>query len=276
MAAQTVNPSTETADRPDDADNENGAESFNVPLAYGSNAEPIELAENAVGWRVSWRKLGERGGSPSPVYVKGRPLILSLDATAEDLMAAVGGKAGRYRLDPIDEEGRTIPDAPPAYAVNEKDFDPANTLAAAAPAAAAAPTGSQGTDLVSQLLHHQRELVAANQAAVKALHDSFATQSQQVAQVLAACADLVSGSPRRVVIQQPAAAPLEDAGKQPLDWNEALKTLNGVLPMIKHIFSKPMTIVVDQGGNVLRTERIDEGPPGMPPTGTGGDNGQGA
>src|ERR1051325_8610924 len=81
-------------------------------LAYNLNGEPFELPPNTAGLRV--RKLKTKG-APEPVPGRdGLPLFLPLDADIEDLRREAR-EPGRYRLDPVDEHNRAIPNATAAY-----------------------------------------------------------------------------------------------------------------------------------------------------------------
>lgn len=107
---------TEHADT--ETDQTVGSEHY--PLAWNQHGDPIDLPPDAAGWRVRRHKIGSLGGAPELVYDGARPLILPLDATAEDLIDRVGAKVGRYRLDAVDEAGRPIKNVHPAYAVVER------------------------------------------------------------------------------------------------------------------------------------------------------------
>jgi hypothetical protein len=81
-------------------------------LAFTLNGEPFEIPQPAVGWRV--RKLKPKG-APEIVYGRdGIPLTLPIDADMDDLRREARLE-GRYRLDPVDDHGRTIGNAPAGY-----------------------------------------------------------------------------------------------------------------------------------------------------------------
>ena len=81
-------------------------------LAFNANGESFEVPATVTGWRV--RRMKPRG-APELVYGQdGRPLTISVDADMDELRDAVGGVLGRYRLDPINDEGRCIDSVPPA------------------------------------------------------------------------------------------------------------------------------------------------------------------
>lgn len=83
-------------------------------LAYNINGEGFDLPETATGWRV--RRMKPRG-APEVVYGKdGLPVTIPIEADLDDLRASVD-TAGRFRLDAIDDRGRNVDGAQPAYVV---------------------------------------------------------------------------------------------------------------------------------------------------------------
>ncbi len=81
-------------------------------LAFNVNGEPFEAPANAAGWRV--RRLKQKG-APEVVYGRdGLPLVLPVDADLDDLRNEAG-TAGRYRLDPVDENHKPIANASAGY-----------------------------------------------------------------------------------------------------------------------------------------------------------------
>lgn len=91
-------------------------------LAFNINGETFDLPATAAGWRV--RRMKQRG-APEVVYGKdGTPMVVPLEAGLEELRNIVG-TSGRYRLDAIDERGRTVEDLPAAYVVvPARDVEP--------------------------------------------------------------------------------------------------------------------------------------------------------
>jgi hypothetical protein len=74
-------------------------------LAFNLSGERFELPATAAGWRV--RRLKPKG-APEVVYGRsGIPLILPIDADIDELRHEARME-GRYRLDPVDEQGRVI------------------------------------------------------------------------------------------------------------------------------------------------------------------------
>src|SRR5690349_22155698 len=105
-------------------------------LAFNANGEAFEIPATVTGWRV--RRMKPRG-APELVYGEdGRPLTVSIEATIDELRDAVG-TAGKYRLDPVNDDGKCVEAVPPAYVqVTRPTRNTETTLAA--PAAASDDT----------------------------------------------------------------------------------------------------------------------------------------
>jgi hypothetical protein len=84
-----------------------------MTLAFNVNGEPFALPQSASGWRV--RRMKAKGTAELIYGSDGVPLVLALDADIEDLRREVRGMPGRYRLDPVDEERRSLVEVPAAY-----------------------------------------------------------------------------------------------------------------------------------------------------------------
>src|SRR5947208_11051089 len=81
-------------------------------LAFNANGEAFDLPASVTGWRV--RRMKPRG-APELVYgTDGRPLTVPIESTIDELRDAVG-TAGKYRLDPVNDDGKCVEDVPPAY-----------------------------------------------------------------------------------------------------------------------------------------------------------------
>jgi len=103
-------------------------------LAFNLAGEPFEVPSAAIGWRV--RKLKPKG-APEVVYGRdGTPLILPIDADMEDLRREARTE-GRYRLDPLDDQNRTIANAPAGYVC----LHPVEHVAEPAPPPSPVPQG---------------------------------------------------------------------------------------------------------------------------------------
>ena len=91
-------------------------------LAFNINGEAFEVPANATGWRVR-RMRGK--GAPEVVYGRdGLPLVLPISAQMDELRGEVG-VTGRYRLDPIDQNNKSIEGAPCGYVQVNFETQPA-------------------------------------------------------------------------------------------------------------------------------------------------------
>jgi len=103
-------------------------------LAFNLAGESFEVPSAAVGWRV--RRLKPKG-APEVVYGRdGIPLILPIEAEMEDLRHEARLE-GRYRLDPLDDQNRMIPNAPAGYVY----LHPVEQVAEPTPPPAPVPQG---------------------------------------------------------------------------------------------------------------------------------------
>lgn len=81
-------------------------------LAFTVTGDTFEVPSTVTAWRV--RRLKPRG-APELVYARdGRPLTLPIEADVDDLHEAVT-TPGKYRLDPIGDDGRAVESVPAAY-----------------------------------------------------------------------------------------------------------------------------------------------------------------
>jgi hypothetical protein len=99
-------------------------------LAYNINGESFELPATATGWRV--RRMKQRG-APEVVYGRdGVPLMIPIESDLDELRRNVDAP-GRFRLDAVDERGRSIEDVPAAYVQVSSLIEAPVALAPAAP-----------------------------------------------------------------------------------------------------------------------------------------------
>lgn len=81
-------------------------------LAFTVNGDTFEVPNTVTGWRV--RRLKPRG-APELVYARdGRPLTLPVEADLDGLNEAVS-TSGKYRLDPIGDDGKAVENVLAAY-----------------------------------------------------------------------------------------------------------------------------------------------------------------
>ena len=152
-------------------------------------------------WRV--RKLKPKG-APEVVYGRdGLPLFLPLDADIEDLRRETRGD-GRYRLDPVDEHNRTVPNAPAGYVCVHPIERAPEPAAPAQPAAAAAQVEITHA-LVGALLESQKQHTEMARMYVS----QFSVVSNAMAGVVRSAGD--AGLTARVPLVLPAAPEVKAA-----------------------------------------------------------------
>jgi hypothetical protein len=156
------------------------------PLANDANGNPLQVPENAAGWRV--RKLARKAGRPKVIFdaETGRPLELPLTITYDEF-ADVVAEAGRYRLEAFDGDGRNIPGC---VAVTEVVFDDGdeNTVAAVA----------NPVDALPHLIQLVGKLVETNARVMEAMASAFGHVKPAAA------------PPQTVVVERPAESKSED------------------------------------------------------------------
>jgi hypothetical protein len=138
-------------------------------LAYDLNGEPITLPASAQWWRVRrFRNPGMRGAPEVVTDRDGAPLVLPIDTAFTDFREEVDGASGRYRLDPLDERRKVVPDVPAAYVtLSEMTRAPVSN-------------GNEDRDAVV------RELVRAQADMVKSMSERFASVMHAAAELLRA------------------------------------------------------------------------------------------
>ena len=146
-------------------------------LAFNANGEAFEIPANVTGWRV--RRMKPRG-APELVYGEdGRPLVVAIEATIDDLREAVG-TAGKYRLDPVNDDGKCIDTVPPAYVQVTRQARNAET-------ALVAPSSTTDDTL--------REAMRMNPELARSVIDKFPDMMSAAAELLRAADG--AGLPRR-------------------------------------------------------------------------------
>lgn len=150
-------------------------------LAFNANGETFEVPASVTGWRV--RRMKPRG-APELVYGRdGRPLIIPIESDTEDLRNAVL-TMGKYRLDPVNEDGRTVENVSAAYIQVVKP----------SPDAAVIPTPATRGEHEDPI----REAMRLNTELAKSVVDKFPDMMTAAAELLRAAdgAGLPSRAPR--------------------------------------------------------------------------------
>lgn len=134
------------------------------PLAIDSEGNTVEVPTSAVAWRV--RKLATKAGRPKLIFdtETGRPLEVPLAITANDLAEHLI-ESGRYRLEAVDAQGRTLPGcvATTEIAVEEDESkSPASN-----------PSLSMMEQLFVQMINANSQLINSNTRVMEALAARF-------------------------------------------------------------------------------------------------------
>lgn len=138
-------------------------------LAFSASGENFEVPANVTGWRV--RRMKPRG-APELVYGRdGRPLTVPIECDMDELRNAVT-TYGRYRLDPIDDNGKVIDGVPAAYIQVVKPELVADEPAAPAP--------------IPETESVLREALRMNTELAKAVVDRFPEMMHAAAELLRA------------------------------------------------------------------------------------------
>jgi hypothetical protein len=133
--------------------------------------------------------------------------VLPLEADLEALRAAVDGRAGKYKLVQMGEDGKPIKDADPAYVM----------VGDAGPAHVDVDSG----DVVGELLRTNREMAQALTRAVEAMASKHGEMITACAALVAAAdgAGLPERAPPRPIVRREGAQQLAPAAP---DWTEKL------------------------------------------------------
>jgi hypothetical protein len=188
-------------------------------LAY--NAEGIRFTPPpaTAAWRV--RRCKKKKGAPELVFdADGVPLAIDRDATIEELRAEVV-EPGKYRLDPLDEEQRPIPDATPAY-VMVHEMPERNGEATSMASGSVDTTAALLTEVLRSNLEANRASLALGQTIV----DRFAGVMESAAVLVRAVGGIppvpaaVAGTDVAVLVEADEADDREqDVPAQGLDLN---------------------------------------------------------
>ena len=103
-------------------------------LAFNANGESFEFPPEVTDLRTRRMKMR---GAPELVYGRdGRPVTVSVTANIDELREAVGGVAGKYRLDPLNADGKLVEGVPAAYVqIVPLPSEPSSAIALPTPAA---------------------------------------------------------------------------------------------------------------------------------------------
>lgn len=242
-------------------------------LAFNVNGERFDLPTEASHWRVRRFKPSGRG-TPDVVFSSdGLPLIIPIDTDIGEFRSLVGNQSGRYRLDAMDDDQKSVDDAQAAYL----------QLSGAAPASDAPRQVVHANSGDAELM---REIVRTNAEMVRTIAEKFATIMDSAATLLRAAdgAGMPNRDPRPMVplelantwrnAEQPrvVAEPEQhdDDGDDEPDGNARIATIlqtvaEQTMPLVRHaIQTKFMGLTPEQSlalmGGVAAT------PPASAPT----------
>ncbi len=182
-------------------------------LAFNVHGENFEVPTVVTGWRV--RRLKPRG-APELVYGRdGLPLTLAIESDIADLREAVDGVVGRYRLDPVNDDGKHVETAPAAYIQVVKAEQPEEP----------APRVPTKDDVL-------REAMRLNTELARAVVDRFPEMMKAAAEVLRAADG--AGMPSR----RPELAPIDDDDEPASHTIDFGALVQHLLPGVMAAFAK--------------------------------------
>lgn len=214
-------------------------------LAFNLNGDAFDVPANAVGWRV--RKMKSKG-APEVAYGRnGQPLVLPIEADVDDLRAEVNAP-GRYRLDPVDDENKTIAGAPAGYVMVHELAPVAPSAAAQSASLAPLPEASQSVVL---------ESIRMNAEIARMCLDRFPMMMEAAAMVLRAAdgAGLPAREPRGAVDDD------QDDSEESED-NEVTKPRTDVGGLLEQLgklatIAAPLLAAFGKGGAPSIAEALD-------------------
>lgn len=190
----------------------------------GLNGERIETPAAAIGWRV--RRL-EKSGPPKLVYARegGGPMLLPIDADLDVLRHEVQLE-GKYRLDPVDDDGRVIANAPAGYVYLPSEHTHAEPPTASVPRI--------GNDTIVEAMRMNTELA-------RTIIDRFPLIVESVAGLVRSAGDI--GLPARAMFGLAAAG--EDHNDENVDDDSASPSKSsGWMTLLESFAPQLMTAVV--------------------------------
>ena len=222
-------------------------------LAFNANGESFELPATVTGWRV--RRMKPRG-APELVYgTDGGPLTVPIETTIDELRDAVG-TAGKYRLDPINDDGKCVEAVPPAYVQvvrQPRNAEPVTTIAT-----------NPSDDVI-------REAMRLNTELAKSVIDRFPEMMHAAAELLRAADG--AGLPAR----KPREADAEDDDNDDDDDAPAAPASSPVFELINTLVAQVVPIIVTSLTNkkMPKLGAILDWRKAVPETPSGGETGHG-
>ncbi len=141
-------------------------------LAFNINGDSFEFTDDVTDLRA--KRLKPRG-APELVYGRdGRPVTVSVNATIEELRDAVGGVVGKYRLDPLNADGKLVEGCPAAY------------IQIVPPSGEPAPAVLAPTPVASEAESVVRDVVRVNADLARTVISTFPAMMDSAARLIAA------------------------------------------------------------------------------------------
>lgn len=231
-----------------------------VPLAWDSAGEPFDPPRGAVYWRV--RRVLPRGGLQVVKIGPSRPLLLKLTATEDDAIGALTELRqpnGRYRLDPVDSQGRTCGAVHTILDYQRPaDSDDNGRTDDEGASATTATGGDTDKVVIDSLLGTIKELAAANASTAARIGEALAMNAHQnggdkLGGFVEGFARLVSlanesAAPREILVQQPHGV----AGAHGGAAEQGSGTLGAIVPHLGPVVAAKAGDFVDALINKLR------------------------
>jgi len=178
---------------------------MNYELAIDEDGEPFDVPPQVAGWRV--RRAADGRGRPAMLHGrgsgKGKPLIVRVNASHDELLAAAG--PGKYRLDAVDEYRRKVDGVPVALTgpLRADEDDPSEDDSSAEIAGSSGNSGGSAVRPIEDVLC---QVVNANTRMVEKALGQLGTVMSGVAELLNAAHN--AGITSRVPLPLPPPAPL--------------------------------------------------------------------
>lgn len=183
-----------------------------VPLANDRNGEPVELPTTAAAFRVRRAAQHGKGGAPAVVWRDGQPLVCAIETDVETLRELVGDKPGLYRLDAVDESGRTLANVPACYCQLGDGGD-----------------DGRSDDPLSRVLASNERLARVNAEAMEKLGAQLSSLVEAAAKLVAA-ADGAGVTKREAATVAEIVEPLPEP--QPSPWLPIVESLAPHVPQL--------------------------------------------